>query len=113
MRFADFFKRKDDKTWLRDFTVRNCKAKSVSELEGLKKWIKLTGKTNGQHLAEYMAPALWHDSLASLRTAFAVVRLAPQEIQKISACQKTVVDLRLAILRATKPPSPFTKKNPH
>jgi hypothetical protein len=108
----------DDRAWLRDFTKENCKKKAVSDIKdrALKKWAKLTEKTDGQHLAEDMTPDLWGDSIESLQTAKKIIeQSASATLKKSDAYQTIIPRLRRAILQKTKPPNPFrshAKKEP-
>lgn len=102
-----------DKTWLRKFSNENCKKQSISDIKDgdLDKWAKLTEKTDGKHIAEYMAPNLWQDSRASLQTARKIIEHhASPKILESHACQKTITKLRQANIKWGERPKPIRRR---
>lgn len=83
------------------FTKQHCKKRSLADIapRQLRNWQKLTQETLGRHLAEYMAPARWSDSVASLQTAVAIlITYTPAELKDGDAYQQVIGALRRKIL---------------
>jgi hypothetical protein len=87
------------------FTKQHCRKKSLADIppRHLRNWQKLTHQTAGRHLGEYMAPARWSDSVASLQTAVAIlITYTPAALKDGDAYQQAIGALRRKILRDSK-----------
>jgi hypothetical protein len=87
---------------LAGFTKKYCRKKSLADIPpgDLRTWKRLTDETAGRHLGEYMAPARWSDSVASLQTAVAIlITCTPAALKDGDAYQQAVGALRRQILK--------------
>lgn len=83
------------------FTNKYRRKRSLADIprKDLRTWKKLTQQTLGRYLLEYMAPARWSDSVASLQTALAIVMThIPAELADGDPCTQTIRALRRRIL---------------
>jgi hypothetical protein len=98
-------KSEDEQTQLRKFTEAHSAKKSIANIgqEDLKRWQRLTAKTEGKFLEKYMSPVLWADSNESLQTALAVVlTYTPSGV----SASGSVAELRLRILKEIRKVTP-------
>lgn len=108
-----FERSKSDEDRLKSFTAVYSKRKSIQDIghDDLKRWKKLTDKTDGRFTRAYMAPSLWADSVASLQTALAVVlTYTPDRLHGEEASAETVTKLRLRILKELAPRKQVLKR---
>jgi hypothetical protein len=106
MKLTEIFHRDDDETQLRKFSEKYAKSKSLDKIPDgkLKHWAELTEKTDGQYISIYMTPKLWGDSIASLKTAVAILQRSRLKLSTAAKAREStaISTLRQEMLRRQK-----------